>query len=165
MLMKKNLLLFCLVLGTLSLHADEYDYLWLHGTSASATRSFALDDLRRMTFGEESMGIYLFSQSSPVAWPYANLVKITFEKEATTPIEAPVMDSDITIRCFSAEVRVESSEPLRSVCLYNAQGMLLVRFGQGDTSTSYSLRTLPSGIYIVSATNGTHTETRKFVKH
>ena len=166
MLMRRKLLMIVLVLGCLSLHADEYEYLWLHSPSASATRSFALSDLRKITFGDDAMSVWLESQSSPVSWSYANLLKMTFEQEPTTGVEDVTVDtaSGIIIRCTSDAVRVESAAPLHSVCLYNTQGMLQARFGQGQTAVAYPLHALPSGIYIVAASDGHHTATRKFVK-
>ena len=166
MLMRRKLLMIVLVLGCLSLHADEYDYLWLHSPSASATRSFALSDLRKITFGDEAMSVWLESQSSPVTWSYANFLKMTFESEPTTGVEDVTVDtaSGIIIRCTLGEVRVESLEPLHSVCLYNTQGMRLAVFGQGESSVTYPLWPLPSGIYIVKAETDGQTKAVKFVK-
>ena len=156
----------CLVLGCLSLHADEYDYLWLHSSYPSDTRSFALDDLRKITFGAETMSVWLESQSSPVTWSFDNFLKMTFESEPTTDVENVTIDaaSGIIIRCTLGEVHVESLEPLHSVCLYNTQGMRLAIFGQGEVSDTYPIWSLPSGIYIVKAESERQTKTVKFIK-
>ena len=165
MLMRKLLLLFGLMLGWLSLHADEYDYLWLHSPSPSATRSFALDDLRKITFGAETMSVWLESQSSPVTWSYDNLVKMTFESEPTTSVEGVALaESSIIIRHSQDEIRVESQSPLKSAFIYNVQGICIALFGQGETAASYSLRALPPGIYIVRAESDGQAKTVRFIK-
>lgn len=165
MLMRKLLLLFGLMLGWLSLHADEYDYLWLHSPSSSATRSFALDDLQKITFGPESMNVWLESQSSAVVWSYDNLVKMTFESEPTTSVEGVALaESSIIIRHSQDEIRVESQSPLKSAFIYNVQGICIALFGQGETAASYSLRALPPGIYIVRAESDGQAKTVRFIK-
>lgn len=162
--MRKLLLLLCLLQGSLSLYADEYDYLWVHSPTPSETRSFALDGLWKMTFGSDAFNIYLDGQPEPVIWTYANFLKMTFENEATAAIKTPVTNAGITIRYALNEIYVESLKPLAVVYLYNMQGMRITAFGQGMTSASYPVWSLPAGIYIIRATDGTDTVSRKFVK-
>lgn len=161
--MRKLLLFIALVSGGISLYADEF--LWVHSPSPSDTRSFALDDLWKITFGQDAMNIYMEGQPEPVTWAYANLLKMTFENEPTASIKTPVLNAGITIRYSLNEIRVESLKPLSSVSMYNMQGMSVAVFGQGMTSASYPVWSLPKGIYIVRATDGTDTVNRKFVKH
>lgn len=162
--MRKLLLLLCLLQGSLSLYADEYDYLWVHSPTPSETRSFPLDGLWKMTFDSDAFNIYLDGQPEPVIWTYANFLKMTFENEATAAIKTPVTNAGITIRNTLNEICVESLKPLSEVALYNTQGMRIAAFGQGMTSASYPVWSLPAGIYIIRATDGTDTVSRKFVK-
>ena len=117
-----------------------------------------------MTFDSDAFNIYLDGQPEPVIWTYANFLKMTFENEATAAIKTPVTNAGITIRNTLNEICVESLKPLSEVALYNTQGMRIAAFGQGMTSASYPVWSLPAGIYIIRATDGTDTVSRKFVK-
>lgn len=163
--MKKILLLICLVLGTLPMHADESNFLWLHTPSISDIRSLSLDDLQKITFSEEQLYIYQLKESLPLVWPYTKLMKITFENSPTTLVNSSAKNWGITIHCTAGEINVRSSEPLCRVCLYNMQGMCLAVFGQGDMSANYLLWSLPDGIYVVHATTNGHSVTRRFLKY
>lgn len=164
--MRKSILLLLLTLGLMPLQADEYEYLWLHSPSASTTRSFAFDDLRKITFGSDALQVHLKSQSSPVTWAYANLLKMTFEANpAADAVKSLSNASDLSITHSLSAVHVESPSPLKSVAIYNLQGSRLALFGQGETAISYSLQALPTGVYIVRAENAEHIQSIKFVKH
>lgn len=164
--MRKSILLFLLTLGLMPLQADEYEYLWLHSPAASSTRSFAFNDLRKITFGSDALQVHLKNQSSPVTWAYADLLKMTFEaKPAADDVKSMPKVSELSITHTPSAVHVESPTPLKSVAIYNLQGGRLALFGQGETSISYSLHALPTGVYIVRAENVEHIQSIKFVKH
>ena len=163
--MRKTILSVLLVLGLMPLQADEYEYLWLHSPAASGTRSYAIDDLRKITFGNDDLQVHLKSQTSPQSWAYSNLWKMTFEANPATAVMTLQKASDLSIIQTPFDVRVESSTPLKSVVIYNVQGSRLALFGQGETTVSYSLKALPTGIYIIRAENAEDTQTLKFVKH
>lgn len=165
--MRKTILFVLLVLGLVPLQADEYEYLWLHSPVPSEEPCFcAIDDLQKITFGAEAMQVHLKSQSTPIAWAYSDLWKMTFEGTPTaTAIESPSEASELSITHSSSEVRVESPSPLKSVAIYNLQGYRYALFGQGGLSALYSLNALPAGVYIVRAENAEHSQTIKFIKH
>lgn len=164
--MRKIILSVLLVLGLGTLQADEYMYLWLHSPATSSTRSYAIDDLRKITFGSDAFQIHLKNQSSPITWTYDNLQKMTFEaKPAATEVKSLTTTSNLMITHSQSAVLVQSPIPLKSVAIYNLQGNLLAFFGQGDTTVSYSLSALPTGIYVVRAENAENSKTMKFVKH
>lgn len=162
--MRKYLLLLLFVLGLMPLQADEYDYLCLHSPKASNTCFYSVNDLQKITFGNDAMKVYLKSQSAPVTWVYSNLWKMTFEAEDETSIKSIQKESGLSIIQTMSEVRVESHSPLKSVTIYNLQGSCLALFGQGETSVSYSTDALPAGIYVVRAENTEDFQTIKFIK-
>ena len=165
---KVLLLLMALVLPMVAsapLQADEYEYLWLYSPAPSEPQSYAIADLRKITFGEEALQVHLKSQPTPVTWAYANLYKMSLEAVPTTAVKRVAKASDLTVIQSSSELRVESPTPLKSVAIYNLQGRRLALFGQSETSTTYSLKSLPAGVYIVRAENATQTQATKFVKH
>ena len=165
MLMRKTILSVLLVLGLTPLQADDYDYLWLHSPVASGTRSYAIDDLRKITFGGKALQVHLKSQASPVTWAYSNLWKMTFESGIATAVDTPQKTGDLSIITSPLEIRVESPTPLKYVAVYQVQGRRLALFGQGETTASYSLNALPMGIYVVRAENAENVQSIKFVKH
>ena len=163
--MRKTILSVLLVLGLLPMQADENDYLWLHSPLPSATRSYAIDDLRKITFGGDALQIHLKSQSSPIAWAYSNLLKMTFEtKAAATAVKSLSNATELSISQSLSEIRVESPTQLKHVVIYNLQGYRLALFGQGSTTASFSLKTIPAGVYIIRAENAEQSQTIKFVK-
>lgn len=162
--MRKRFLLLLFVLGLLPLQADEYDYLCLHSPAPSCNCFYSINDLRKITFGNDAMQVYLKNQSVPVTWAYSNLWKMTFEAEDETSIKSIQKKSGLSIIQTMSEVRVESHSPLKSVTIYNLQGSCLALFGQGETSVSYSPDALPAGIYVVRAENAEDFQTIKFIK-
>ena len=163
--MRKTFLSVLLVLGLLPLQAEEYEYLWLYSPMESGTRSYSIEDLWKITFSEEAMNVYFDNQSEPITWPYANLLKMSFEAEPVTAVESLSESSDISIRHSLFEIRVESLSSLKSVAVYNLQGLRFAEFGQGETTVSYPMNALPSGVYVVRAENAEHIKTLKFIKH
>ncbi len=163
--MRKTILSVLLVLGLMPLQADGYEYLWLHSPAASDTRSFAIDDLQKITFSNDALQVHLKSQTSPQSWAYSDLWKMTFEANPATAVKSIHKASDLSIIQAPFDVRVESPTPLKSIVIYNVQGSRLALFGQGKTTISYSLKALPTGIYIIRAENAEDTQTLKFVKH
>lgn len=164
--MRKAILSLMFVIGILPLQADEYDYLWLHSSVASATCSYSIDDLRKITFDDDSLQVYLKSQSSSIAWAYADLCKMTFEAEpAATTVKSIPRASDLVITRSLSEIRVESPSPLKFVVIYDLQGSRLAIFGKGETAVSFSLNTLPAGVYVVRAESAAQAQSLKLVKH
>lgn len=162
--MRKHLLSLLFILGLLSMQADEYDYLCLHSPTMSGTCFYSVNDLRKITFGNDVLQVHLMNQSTPVTWAYSNLWKMTFEAEDETSIKSIQKKSGLSIIQTMSEVRVESHSPLKSVAIYNLQGSCLALFGQGETSVSYSPDALPAGIYVVRAENAEDFQTIKFIK-
>lgn len=162
--MRKHLLLLLFVLRLMPLQADEYDYLCLHSPKASSTYFYSVNDLQKITFGNDAMKVYLKSQSAPVTWAYSNLWKMTFEAEDETSIKNIQKESGLSIIQTMSEIHVESLSPLKSVTIYNLQGSRLACIGQGETTVSYSPDALPAGIYVVRAENAEHSQTFKFIK-
>ena len=162
--MQKHLLLLLFVLGFLPMQADEYDYLCLHSPTVSGTCFYSVNDLRKITFGNDALQVHLMNQSAPVTWAYSNLWKMTFEAEDETSIKSIQKELGLSITQTMSEVRVESLSPLKSVTIYNLQGSCLALFGQGERSVSYSPDGLPAGIYIVHAENAEDFQTVKFIK-
>lgn len=162
--MRKLILPVLLVLGLSPLQADENEFLWVHSPIASGTRSYSLDDLQKITFGEEAMNVYLKSQFAPITWAYPNLLKLTFEASPTTDVKLQQASSGLSIIPSAFVVRVESVSPLKSVAIYNLQGSCLADFGQGETAASYPLNALPAGVYVVRAENAENIQSIKFVK-
>lgn len=164
--MRKPILSLLLVLGLVPIQADEYEYLWLHSPKVADTRSYAIDDLRKITFGGDALQVHLNSQSSPISWAYANLLKMTFEADPATAVENPSAEnSSLFIIPSLSEIRVESTSPLKSVAIYNLQGSRVAYFGLGKTVVSYSMNALPSGVYVIRAENAEHSQSIKFIKH
>ena len=162
--MRKLILPVLLALGLLPLQADEYDYLWVHSPVEADTRSYSIDDLQKITFGEEAMNVYLKNQSQPVSWAYTDWTKLTFENMPTAGVKTPSVSSGLSINPSVFAVRVTSSTPLKSVAIYNMQGSCLAVFGQGEISVSYPVNLLSAGIYIVRAENAKQSKSIKFVK-
>ena len=162
--MRKLILPVLFALGLSPLQADQYDYMWVYSPVEADTRSYSIDDLQKITFGEEAMNVYLKNQSQPVSWAYTDWTKLTFENMPTAGVKTPSISSGLSITPSVFAVRVASSTPLKSVAIYNMQGSCLAVFGQGETSVSYPVNLLSAGIYIVRAENAKQSKSIKFVK-
>ena len=116
--MRKLILPVLLALGLSPLQADQYDYMWVHSPVEADTWSYSIDDLQKITFGEEAMNVYLKNQSQPVSWAYTDWTKLTFENMPTAGVKTPSVSSGLSITPSVFAVRVTSSTPLKSVAIY-----------------------------------------------
>ena len=165
--MRKTILSVLLVLGLQTTQAEGYEYLWLYSPTDSDTSSYALDDIRKITFGGDALQVHLNSRPSPVLCAYANLLKLTFEDkpDPTAVDNLSAVTSGLSVTHTLSGIRAESPSPLKSVAVYNLQGSRVALFGRGMTAVSYSMSALPSGVYVIRAENSEETQSIKFIKH
>jgi hypothetical protein len=163
---QKHLLSLCLLLSaaTFQSHAQRADYMYLH-SPGGGEQSFLLNDVRKITFMEQSMQVYPFSGGSMSVF-YDNIAKLTFTQQEGNAIDAPLKE-DVNIYFNPAENRVviKSPSPITAVHLYNLQGALLQRATPQSLSTEMSLSSCLPGIYIVQVSNGRGVNVRKIIKN
>lgn len=169
--MNKRLLLSTLAAWMLlgvSVHAedDEPDFLYLF-IGSSSPYQYTMDEEQTVIFKEEKIEVRL----GEAVWEveYEEFEKITLSVAPVPTAMKPVKDtlSGIDIRYDAArqQLIVESGETLRGIDIFSLQGMKQQsEVVSGDKHSEVSLADLPSGIYVVRASDGTNSKTLKIVK-
>ena len=169
--MNKRLLLSTLAAWMLlgvSVHAedDEPDFLYLF-IGSSSPYQYTMDEEQTVIFKEEKIEVRL----GEAVWEveYEEFEKITLSVAPVPTAIKPVKDtlSGIDIRYDAArqQLIVESGETLRGIDIFSLQGMKQQsEVVSGDKHSEVSLADLPSGIYVVRASDGTNSKTLKIVK-
>jgi hypothetical protein len=142
--MKKNLkplatlLVLATVMGT-SIHANERLYVQ---SPNGTVQSFALDDLKKITFTETDMSFHAMN---------GNITSLLFDDVSAWTFEPlgmvvlPVTAESVKVYLNAGCVVVESPANISAVSLYNLQGALL----QHTAKAILPVSALPAGLYIV----------------
>lgn len=139
--MKHILLLFCLFAGSVSLLADDYNYLVLTQNDNTELGT-VLRKTRRITFDGDA--IVVTATDGDVKLPLSALRQISFTEAAPVGIRS-----------------VGGTWPSQRIVIYNTSGVVVRRFDSTDARMeNINMKNLPAGVYIVN--DGT--QTRKLLK-
>lgn len=139
--MKHLFLVMCLLAGSVSLLADDFNYLVLTQTNESSV-GFALRKTRSITFDGSVLKVVTADGETTV--PLSTLNAITFTE--TVPV---------------AVQTVRGTWPTQRIVVYNTSGVVVRQFDSVDARMeNVNLKNLPAGVYIIKE----GTQTRKLLK-
>ena len=143
------------------------NYLNFHGTADSEDKSFLIDNIKKITFSEESMELIM--ENGQESMPYTNFSLITLTEVAiSSGVEETLTDGgDFVVKYNKSiqELEVCSSFPIISLQMYSLQGKLIKTISSQALLMHVSLADYPSGIYIMRVSNGKSVVSQKIVKH
>lgn len=152
-----------LLLATGATQADEVEYMLIHAYLPAYDQSLLLDNIDKITFSDEGIEVALYDADN-VAVPFGQFRSITFGNKSAIE-ESPINGAlRVTYRSTDATVVVESPLPIKTIGIYNLQGLAVRHESPHSEQVILSLDGYPRGIYIVLAENGETTITRKIVK-
>jgi len=130
-------------------HAQSTECLNVH-SAVGVEQSFALDNVRKITFTAQSFSIHL-TTGSITTLQYGSITGISFKSQTnkTYLIEKP----DVNIYREADALIIKSDTEIMAVRLFNLQGKLLVYDTPKVYSTNISLASCPAGIYIIQIVN------------
>ncbi len=139
--MKRILLSTIFLAGSLSLMADDYQYLIV--SSNSQEQNIELAAIQKITFEVSAGNVVVTTTEGEVRFPISEMEKMFF---STTPtaIEAMPKKSE-TLAVSNGALKVKGEGLLR---IFASNGALL-RMAKVEGETSISLDNLPKGTYIV----------------
>ena len=112
---------------------------------------YQLDDLEKMTFGDNALSLYM--KAGKTDYAYGSLVKITFDGLSDfNGIEQLRMDSgnlDVSYDNLSSVLHIESLVSLRNVTVYDIQGYQRLSVRHEGKSFDLSLDNLAKGVYVI----------------
>ena len=127
-----------------------------------AVQSFALEDLRKITFSEQGVTVHPKIIGHTPTFLYNDVSVMTF-KSKLTAIPA-VKISDVKLFLETDNLLIESNTEISAVKLYNLQGRLLTQQALQSLSANISLSAYPAGIYIVQVVNQQGVSIHKIIK-
>lgn len=122
--------------------ADDFNY--LNVTSTSSARSFALNQVRRITFSGSDM-VVTTTEGTSESIALATLNSLAFSATAPTAIRNLSTESCKSLQLEADRVVVNGKGILK---LYNANGQLVRQMVVDGGNAELSLYGLPRGIYI-----------------
>jgi hypothetical protein len=142
-----------------------------HPTDGSGAKSFALDDIRRITFSGNDMSIMLFG-GSVTGYDIDKIAKLSFGDKIGTNIIAPLVSSwDATVSVTpagDAEVVIRGSKPvgIRSLILYSIDGRMISKLHCTGVETQciMPLQNKAPGIYLLQIETVQATVVKKIIK-
>ena len=131
------------------------DNLYVFTKGAKKAVVYSLDNLHKMTFGDEAMS--LWSKKGKLAdYAYARLDILTFREGMKPTGIVQTLASDKGIRVSydrgSQVLSVESEEPINTVLVCDMQGCTVASAKSQAQSIRLSLAGLPHGVYVVRTT-------------
>lgn len=112
--------------------------------SDGAEQAFNLNNLRKITFSEQSISIFSTTDEFS-AIPYNSV--IAFKSKSTAITE--VKETDIKLYWLANDLMVESNMEISVIEVYNLQGTLLIQKDVKSLSATIPLSSHPTGLYII----------------
>ena len=171
---KFGFLSFCLlhVLLLLPINAaHSQEALIVHKTGGSAAKSFALDNVQRITFSGDNLSVKQFDGNDS-AYALDDIAKLTFGDMIITDVKAPSAPIRLEVVVYSTspgELVVKSSAAIQSLTLFNIGGKIL-HANAIETERAPSLQTavnisaFPTGVYLLQINTEQGTVVKKIIK-
>ena len=160
--MKKIILTFTFVLMELVSYAqyglssqaanDVGDNLYVYTKDASNAVVYSLDNLDKLTFGDNAISIWY--DGGRTDYQYSRISLMTFREDikpttSIEPLSFDVADIKIIYDRSSSLVRVEGVHTLQGVAIYDIQGRLVTKDARKLNSYQVSLHGKPQGVYVI----------------
>lgn len=161
------LLLGLVVAHPLSAHADDLNSFYFYSNSSLNPQSISLDDLDKITFGDN--GLKLWKQSGTQEITFDDFLLFTFmkmEHPIVTNVRQEVEPKNVYVNfdSNSKTIIVESFCILNGVSVYDLQGRLIVQTRAIGRRYQLSLSSAAPGLYFVKAKCGSETIINKIIK-
>ena len=133
----------------------QCDYLCLYSKNQKDSRSWALDEVRKITFSSTHVHVFLWETETSYPFiriPYEDFRKLTFEAQ---PLPNGIdemeefLESCLKYDAVQKLLFVSGTSKNSRIQLYAYNGILLHSVRLSSEETEYSVEDLPVGIYIV----------------
>lgn len=146
---------------------NDGDNLYVYTKGASNAVVYSLDNLDKLTFGNDAMSIWTIEGRTD--YEYKNISLMTFReniKPSTSiePLNFDVPDVIIAYERSSSLVKVEGGRILLGVDIYDVQGRLVIKDARKLRSYRVSLLGKPQGVYVIKVGENGKSTMMKIVK-
>ena len=157
--------LLLLLAGTATQAHTQSEHLRVY--TLGGTKSFALNETRKITFEGQNMNIHP-TDGDAAEVSLSDVLKLTFELMATAPWigteEVAVSDSNVRVYPNgNGGLTIESVTEIATVNLFDLQGRLLQSIAPRSLSATLNLPYSPSGVYVVQTLTQQGASTHKIV--
>ncbi len=146
---------------------DDGDILYVYTNDASTGVSYSLDNLDKLTFGNDAISIWAFGNRTDYEYKKISLMTFREDIKPITAIEQLNIDNphvNITYDRSLSLVRVESGHILQGLAIYDIQGRLVAKEGRKLSSYQVSLQGKHQGIYVIKVGENGKASTMRIVK-
>ena len=146
---------------------NDGDNLYVYTKDASSAVVYSLDNLDKLTFGNNAISIWTFG--SRMDYQYSRITLMTFcedIKPTTTSESLIIGDTNVKITYdrSSSLVNVVGGRTLRGVTIYDVQGRLVTKDARKLSSYQVSLQGKPQGVYVIRVDENGKSTTMRIVK-
>lgn len=141
----------------------QKDYLCLYAKNQADSQSWAINEVRKLTFSSNAINVYLWQEAEPYVLDFDSMRKLTFEEQ---PFPSGVQSAELQVMA----VKYDASRKSLLISGMDAGGMLQVYTIGGTLSlsspismqqTEIPLTHIPKGLYIVRLSSGEKTKSLK----
>ena len=147
---------------------DDGDNLYVYANGAAQAVTYSLDNLDKITFGQNTISIRTKSGQTDYAYKSIDLMTFRSDIKPVTGIKSPTVSNGHVRWMYDRSlqtVSMMSEKGLSSVTVVDAQGRVVIKEHATGKECQLSLEHIPSGVYVlkVSAPRGNDT-TIKIIK-
>lgn len=141
---------------------DDGDNLYVYTKGAAQAVTYSLDNLDKMTFGDNALS--LWTNSGKTEYAYNQIELLTFRSgiKPVTGIKNPIVSSkgvrwmyDRTLQ----SLRVMCEQELSGITVFDAQGCVVIKKHISAKDCQLSFDNVPSGVYVVKVSESKGIET------
>ena len=146
---------------------DGGDSFYVYKKGSTKAVVYALDNLDKMTFGENALSLYMKNGKTDYAYSTLSFISFNGTNAQPTSVGQPMAaDGDVNVSYDrgAAVLHIVSRVPLTSVCVYDVQGHQHASLHSGGKTLDVPLAHLKQGVYVVTLTGDGMKKSMKIIK-
>ena len=157
-----TMLLTSVCLSGFSANPDDGDNLYVYTKGATQAVTYSLDNLDKMTFGDNALSLWTNSGKTDYAYNQIELLTFRSGIKPVTGIKNPIFNSKSVRWMYDRtlqSLRVTSEQELSDITVYDAQGRVVIKEQISAKDCQLSLENVSSGVYVVKVSESKGIET------
>lgn len=142
--------------------AQGQNKLYVYDTDGS-NQSFALSDIRKLTFTENSMQIYQ-SPTHAISWPINDISYMSFQYSPVDISEWQKDNLSVYPNPVTTKLTVKNTEIIDELKIFDLQGKIYLSLSPKKEITDIDMSSFPTGMYFLRIVSNNKVSTSKIIK-
>ena len=131
---------------------NDGDNLYVYTKGAAQAATYSLDNLDKMTFGDNALSLWTNSGKTDYAYNQIELLTFRSGIKPPTGIKNPIFNSKSVRWMYDRtlqSLRVTSEQEMSGITVFDAQGRVVIKKHISAKDFQLPLDNVPSGVYVV----------------